>query len=222
MVAATRSGTSLRDRRDAPHPPPVDIRIATAADIDRAAETITLAFAIDPVWEVALRRPDGRVDHHQPYWRTFVAAAQEQGNVWLLDAGAAVAVWIPPGGRELSDDALTELERFNEETLGAVGAREIAELYERFEANHPAAPAHAYLSLLATHPDQRGRGIGQALLAASLGRWDELGMPAYLESTNPANDHRYERAGFRRLGTFRAVRDGAPITTMWRSPATGP
>lgn len=194
----------------------MDIRVAGRADVDRATETIARAFATDPVWELALRRVDGSVEHHRAYWRTFVAAAQEQGGVWLLDEGAAVSVWIPPGGRELSDAATAELERFNEATLGADGAREIAELYDRFEANHPAAPPHAYLSLLATHPDQRGRGIGQALLATNLAWWDELGVPAWLESTNPANDHRYERAGFRRVGGFTAVRDGAPISTMWR------
>jgi GNAT superfamily N-acetyltransferase len=194
----------------------VNARRATRNDIDRSTETITLAFAGDPVWEVALRRADGRTDHHLAYWRIFVEAAHEQGGVWLIDDGAAVSVWIPPAGRELSDEAAARLERFNVEALGMNGAREMAELYERFETNHPPEPAHAYLSLLATHPDHRGRGIGQALLAANLAHWDELGVPAYLESTNPANDHRYERAGFRRVGGFRAVRDDARITTMWR------
>jgi GNAT superfamily N-acetyltransferase len=196
----------------------MDIRVATPADVDRTTETITLAFATDPVWEVALQRADGRVDHHRPYWRTFVAAAIAAGSVWVLDDGAAVAVWIPPGGRELPDDALAELERFNEAALGPAGAREMAELYARFDAGHPAEPPHAYLSLLATHPDRRGGGIGQGLLRATLAAWDEVGVPAYLESTNPANDHRYARAGFRPIGTFQAVRDGAPITRMWRDP----
>ena len=197
------------------------IRIATAADIDRATETITLAFATDPVWEVALRRSDGSVAHHAPYWRIFVAAAQRQGGVHLVDGGAAVAVWIPPGGAELDPVSTAELEAFNERELGATGAREMAELYERFEANHrPPVESHAYLSLLATHPDSRGRGIGQLLLADTLRGWDAAGVPAWLESTNPANDHRYERAGFRRVGGFTAVRDGAPITTMWREPVT--
>jgi ribosomal protein S18 acetylase RimI-like enzyme len=93
----------------------------------------------------------------------------------------------------------------------------MAKLYRQFEANHPSDPPHAYLSLLATHPERRGRGIGQALLVADLERWDGLAVPAYLESTNPANDHRYKRAGFRRVGGFSAIRDDAPITTMWRA-----
>ena len=190
-------------------------RLATSRELDRATETITLAFAEDPVWSVALARPDGAIDHHVPYWRLFVDGAFEQGGIWVLD-DAAVAVWIPPGGRELSEAAITALERFNVASLGEAGARDMAELYERFESNHPPAPPHAYLSLLATHPDHRGKGVGQQLLAQTLAAWDAAGVPAYLESTNPGNDHRYERAGFRRVGGFTTVRGDAPITTMWR------
>ena len=190
-------------------------RLATSRELDRATDTITLAFAEDPVWSVALARSDGRVDHHVAYWRLFVDGAFEQGGIWVLD-DAAVAVWIPPGGHELSEAATAALDRFNVVSLGEAGAREMGELYERFESNHPPAPPHAYLSLLATHPDHRGKGVGQQLLARTLVAWDAAGVPAYLESTNPGNDHRYERTGFRRVGGFKAVRDGAPITTMWR------
>jgi GNAT superfamily N-acetyltransferase len=92
----------------------------------------------------------------------------------------------------------------------------MSELWERFDANHPRDEPHAYLSLLATHPKHQGRGLGQPLLAQDLERWDGAGVPTYLESTNPGNDHRYERAGFGRVGGFRAVLDDAPISTMWR------
>ena len=192
------------------------VRQAGKPDIDPVTETITLAFGGDPVWGPALAPPAGGTDHLAAYWRRFVASSQAQGGLWMLDDGAAVAVWIPPGGLELDEPGLATLEEFNLEVLGPDRARELHELYDRFEANHPTGEPHAYLSLLATHPDHRGRGVGQALLAEILSRWDALGVPSYLESTNPANDHRYERAGFRRVGGFTAVRDDAPISTMWR------
>ncbi len=198
------------------------VRQARAADLDRATETITLAFIDDPVWRVALTSVDGRTGHQAAYWRMFVDGASDQDGVWLLDDGAAVAVWIPPDGQELSDPATEALERYNLEMLGPDGAREMHELYERFEANHPGREPFMYLSPLATHPDHRGRGIGQMLLAETLRRWDERGLPSYLESTNPANDHRYERAGFRRIGGFTSVRDEAPISTMWRTVGGAP
>jgi ribosomal protein S18 acetylase RimI-like enzyme len=192
-------------------------RPARQDEIDTATETVTLAFAADPVWSVALARPDGRVDHHRAYWRRFVESALDQGGLRFIGDAAAVSVWIPPGGTELSATALAALLEFNLESLGDAGGREMSQLYDRFEANHPTDPPHAYLSLLATHPAHRGKGIGQALLAEDLASWDAHGVPCYLESTNPANDHRYERAGFRRVGGFSAVRDSAPITTMWRA-----
>jgi hypothetical protein len=41
-------------------------------------------------------------------------------------------------------------------------------------------------------------------------------MPAYLESSNPANDHRYEAVGFVPVATFQAPGDGPSVTGMWR------
>jgi hypothetical protein len=54
------------------------------------------------------------------------------------------------------------------------------------------------------------------LLADTLARVDATGMPAYLESTNPANNPRYERVGFEATGTFEGYEPGSVITTMWR------
>jgi GNAT superfamily N-acetyltransferase len=90
------------------------------------------------------------------------------------------------------------------------------EVFEAFENAHPNTEEHFYLSLLGTDPLQRGRGIGMALLRETLARIDELGAPAYLESSNPANDERYESVGFERHGEFTLPADGPTVTTMWR------
>jgi predicted GNAT family acetyltransferase len=89
-------------------------------------------------------------------------------------------------------------------------------LFERFEANHPHHEPHYYLSLLGTHPDQRGAGHGMRLLADNLARIDDEGIAAYLESTNPANDARYQRVGFEVVGSFEGYLPGSVITSMWR------
>jgi GNAT superfamily N-acetyltransferase len=193
---------------------------ATAKDVGSVVETLTLAFLHDPVWGLALTRPDGSTAHHAAYWRLYVEGALPYSTVFMTPDASAVSVWLPPGGSDLSDDGEVALERLVETTLEPAAAEAMVELWGRFEANHPRDVPHAYLSLLATHPDHRGHGIGQALLAEDLAHFDAAGVPAYLESTNAGNDHRYERAGFRRVGGFRAVIDGAPISTMWR-PASG-
>ena len=196
---------------------PLLSRPARPAEADHVVQTIALAFEHDPIWRVALAGRDGGNDHHVPYWGLFVTAAMRFGTVRVTDDLGACAVWLPPGADELDADDLERLEALLDRSLAPSALDAIQVLYERFEASRAAQRPHAYLSLLATHPDHRGRGVGQALLAADLAVWDARGVPAYLESTNPANDHRYERAGFRPIGGFDAVLDDARVTAFWRS-----
>jgi hypothetical protein len=60
-----------------------------------------------------------------------------------------------------------------------------------------------------------------ALLADGLARIDAEGLPAYLESSNSANDHRYERLGFGRVGEFKRPDEAVTVSTMWRPPGAG-
>src|ERR1700710_134190 len=176
----------------------MDYSLATLADVDSITETLTLAFSDDPVWGPALARSDGATDHLRPFWRIYVEGAMRVGGQYLTGGGAAIASWTPPGETELSDDQEAELERIAERWLEPATVAALVEITDRFEGAHPHDVPHAYLGLLATHPDHRGHGIAQQLLAENLKDLDARGIPAYLESTNPANDHRYERAGFRR------------------------
>ena len=197
----------------------MDFRVATGADVDAVTETIRLAFLDDPVWGPSLALPDGRADHLDDFWRLYVEGGVRFGTVFVTgDGGIAqsVAVWTPPGETELSEQQEEEITRLINDTLPPDLASKVFELYDRFGAAHPHEIPHAYLGLLATHPDYRGHGIGQQLLAANLEDWDARGIPSYLESTNPANLHRYRRAGFEQHGTFNAVLDDSVITTMWR------
>jgi ribosomal protein S18 acetylase RimI-like enzyme len=191
--------------------------IARPDDLDSVTTCITLAFASDPVWSVALVGRDGRGDHLAAYWRLFVLGAMRFGTVHRTPEGEAVSVWLPPDGTELTPELTNELETLIAGSLAADRVAALHELYDRFETSRAGVPpGHAYLSLLATHPEHRGRGVGQALLADDLAAWDGAAIPAYLESTNPANDHRYARAGFTPVGRFDAVLDDARITAMWR------
>jgi ribosomal protein S18 acetylase RimI-like enzyme len=192
------------------------MRIASPADIDAVTETIALAFATDPTWGPALARADGSTDHHLDYWRIFVEGALPHGAVFLSDDGAAVAVWIPPGEDEMSGEQEEALRQIVIENLAPAAQEAMFALWDRFDSNHPQSEPHAYLSLLATHPDHRGRGIAQALLRENLAGYDAQGLPTYLESTNPANDHRYERVGFAKVGEFAGSVDGTVVSTMWR------
>ena len=205
----------------------MDTRIAGSDDVDAITSTIALAFRDDPVWGPALTAPDGSTGHLERFWRFFVEGAIPHRKVFLRHGqkgeAATVAVWLPPGVVELTEAQEALVDALMQHTLAPDRFAAYQLLWERFATSHPHETPHMYLSLLATHPDHRGRGIGQELLAENLQRFDAEGLPAYLESTNPANDHRYERAGFHRLGDFRSVIDGAAVTTMWRDapPSAG-
>ena len=55
------------------------------------------------------------------------------------------------------------------------------------------------------------------LLAQNLELIDAEHRPAYLESSNPANDRRYASVGFEPIGEVSCPPDGAILTTMWRA-----
>jgi GNAT superfamily N-acetyltransferase len=197
---------------------PVEARVATRAEIPAAVETLARAFYADPVWAWAFPDPERRLRQHRAVWGLVAKAAVGYESAWLSGDCAAVALWIPPGEPELRPEDEARLEGLLAGLLGD-GAGRVLETFERFEAAHPTAEPHYYLSLLATNPDHRGRGLGIGLLAATLEWIDAEGAPAFLESSNPANVPRYERLGFTRRGAFELGEDGPQVIQMWREPA---
>jgi GNAT superfamily N-acetyltransferase len=190
----------------------VETRIATDRDLEPVTQLLAAAFEADPLWGWAF--PD-RADL-ETWWRFNVRSALRFPWVRILGDLAAVAVWIPPGESELTDDEEAEVEPLVERLAGS-RAGEILELLERFERSHPTDRApHYYLSLLGTDPARRGSGFGMALLEQNLALIDAEAKPSYLESSNPGNDPRYERRGFRRIGEFERPDGQSAVATMWR------
>jgi GNAT superfamily N-acetyltransferase len=199
------------DRR----PPAVVARVAEPADAERVTSIMTTSFFGDPTWGPLFGEGDQRRQATRAVFGFMCRSALRFSWLLLSAGGESAAVWIPPGEDELAPDEHGPFEDTIRECCGN-RATAVFEALERFEEARPAAP-HFYLSLLGTHDDSRGRGIGMGLLAENLRRIDTRGMAAYLESTNPANDARYARHGFEPLGSF-TVPTGAGVTTMWREP----
>ena len=195
----------------------LNARVAVAGDLETVSDIMSLAFADDPVWGHSLRTPSGQPEEMAAFWRLWILGAMRYPWVWLWNEGEAASVWIPPGGTDMSADQEAEFDRLATARLGDDGATYLARVMALFDANHPHDEPHYYLSMLATHPAYRGQGVGMALLADNLAHIDAEGMPAYLESSNPANDHRYQRLGFRPVGRFELPHHRATITTMWRA-----
>jgi GNAT superfamily N-acetyltransferase len=186
-------------------------RAATASDLDGLTITLTAAFATDPLWSWAFPDPEDLA----VWWRFCIGSALRYPWVWISGEYAAASVWIPPGGVELTED---EEERAEPLIRDLIGPRcdDVVELLDCFEASHPRNEPHYYLSLLGTHPDRRGEGLGMALLADNLERMDAEGVPSFLESSNPGNNARYERLGFSQVGEFTTPGGERTVATMWR------
>ncbi len=195
----------------------IDVRQAGPADMDAIVETVTAAFFEDPLWGPVFPDRSLRAAQASQLWRLFVESPGLRYPWTFLTGHAdAAAIWVPPGGHELTEEEDAGYDEFLVSFAGRAAADEIQAIGQAFDDAHPTEP-HFYLSLLATNPRARGRGLGMDLVRDGLARIDALRMPAYLESSNPAaNDARYRSVGFEPIGEL-VMPSGHRVTTMWRA-----
>ena len=196
-----------------PHrPAAVGARVAEQEDIPAVTETMALAFYDDPVWGWAFPDAERRLEQHRAVWRLVVESSVSYGWAWLTEGCAAAALWIPPGRPELRPEDEERIGPLLEEAMGD-GAARVLDTFERFDAAHPDDRDHFYLSLLGTHPDRRGKGIGMGLLAETLDRIDASGRRGFPRVLQPGQRPPLRRARLRILRRVRARRrrpDGHP------------
>ena len=192
------------------------MRVAGSDDLEALTAVMTTAFSTDPVWG-PYSFPETHVRPEQPgrFWRAYLEMMLRFPSTLVTEGCEAAAVWIPPGEPELEPAQETELAALLADELGSRQAEIVLAAFAALDDAHPQSEPHHYLSLLGTHSDHRGRGIGMALLGECLEVVDAARSPAYLESTNPANDHRYMRHGFEPHGRIELA-GGQIVTTMWR------
>ncbi len=191
-------------------------RSAHPDELDAVSRCLAGAFFEDPVWgHWAFPDAASRAARLPRLLGCWAEAAISRPWVRVTPEIEAVAVWIPPGVAEMTERQEAEFEDLVDELFGD-RAQQLNDVFSEFDSNHPGDEPHYYLSMLGTHRDHTGQGIGMGLLRGCLAEIDEQGMPAYLESTNPANLPRYEALGFRPRSAF-GPPGGPVITTMWRA-----
>jgi ribosomal protein S18 acetylase RimI-like enzyme len=192
-------------------------RRATDNDASTLSRLFAAAFTSDPIFNWMARPGPRRAQVLEQffYW-LLKTRAIPFGEVWMSADGNVCAAWLPPG-TPASPGGFYEQMRLLPLFVRLCGLPRLlrgSAMADAMEKNHP-HEEHYYLSFIAVAPRLQGLGLGGAMLEATVKRADELGVPAYLENSNPRNTKLYERAGF--VARKNIAPPGAPpLVGMWR------
>ena len=198
-------------------------RRAGVADIERAAQTLSDAFADDPVTRWIGRSDAKRASRRLGMFRHLVRSIGVRGNeLWIADDHSVAALWIPPPLADMKQPLLQELKLLPVliSFTGISGLTRANAFRKASDAHHPKAEPHYYLMTIGVHPQFQGQGLGSAMLEANLAAIDAQMASAYLESSSPKNVPLYRRHGFEVINEFRPRADAPPLWGMWRKART--
>ena len=181
------------------------------------ADDLSAAFSTDPIFNWFLRADARHDSARRKFFSLLIAMGLADGEIFRPETGGAAAIWLPseslgpsPFLQELSI-LPTILQATGFSRLGRMSA-----MRAMMDRHHPKAPPHAYLWFLGVRPEAQGHGVGSRLLAHGLARVDAKGLPAYLESSSPANVPLYRRHGFEVVEVLKARPDAPEMWAMWR------
>jgi ribosomal protein S18 acetylase RimI-like enzyme len=131
------------------------------------------------------------------------------------------AVWLPPGGRHVTPQRLTEVgfvdaaQYMGEQSLERFGAfmDEVAPIHERLVPE-----PHWYLMVLGVDPPYQGRGVGGTLIQPILLRADSERRRCYLETAKERNLAFYRKHGFEVAAEDDIGESGPHVWMMMREP----
>jgi len=190
-----------------------------------AAGALAASHADYPSFRRVFPNPARRGRALRPFFAATVRDAMRFGVVRAALTGSkvlTVAVWLPPGAfpwtarRKLT--AMPYLLR-----VLAADPRHFSK-FTRYGANveraHP-THRHSYLVLAGVHPEAQRQGLGSRLMRNELELADANGIPAYLETADPANVAYYQRFGFTVVDEALELVPGGPTHVAMRRPVGG-
>ena len=190
----------------------LSVKLATAAQLQTVANTMTMAFAADPFNRWYLAEADRYLEHFPKIVEALATPAIAAEACYLTDNHGGAAIWYPPG--VTLDEALAG------EIFGNVVPAEIGDTFfkvmEAFDTYHPHDDDCWYLPLIGVDAGMQGKGLGGTLMNHVVTLLDEKGALGYLESSNPQNIPLYQRYGFEIMG--RIEFEGAPLVTPMLRP----
>ncbi len=191
--------------------PPKIIK-ATPEDRETCVDIVVAAFIADPMLRWMMPDVSNYLKNAHAGMDAFAGNAVEHGNSFYIEGNKGVVLWLPPGV-EQDEEAM-------QETMGSSADMEmlpdLMQVMEEVQSYHPKEP-HWYLPTIGVDPAYQGMGLGAALMKESLKAVDADRLPAFLESSNPANVSLYMRHGFEPLA--QCQRGKGPVMTPMLRPA---
>ena len=198
------------------------VRLAVRTDLEEMRKTLVDAFMGDPVSSWIYPDESQRRDCLTEWYELTLLAGLRSGHTYTASRNRAVAIWSPPAVPQMFD--------WNREGVAIadmlkrhLGSRTqfVMESLMAIENAHPREVPHFYLAMLGTSPSMQGQGLGGTLLDNVLGRCDDEGWPAYLETSLERNVKFYRTRRFEVTGET-CLPDGPPVWFMWREPQVQP
>jgi GNAT superfamily N-acetyltransferase len=197
----------------------VDVTDLRPDRFDEASVVMADAFMDDPGWSAV--GPDDPARLHRYIRRVcrgvLKVSARRGGRVWQVEHdGQTVGVlssldpgqWPPPQLPALVAQALGPV------LAGPAVLWRSLNADQAMHAGHPPEP-HVFVWMLTVAPAAQRAGVGRALLSTAIARAEELGVPTYLDTANPANLPYYASFGFQQTGE-RAMPRGSTLWFMFR------
>lgn len=199
------------------------VRRPESGELTTVAAAYNHANANDPVlcWIIPDEDARGQMMSSTEQTAAWMRAMLRTGDVAIAadtaDRVLGVSLWeFVEGGDSSSHLGSEEHLAVIDSAYGPYAPR-MKELTTLALERRPLQERHWYLEQIVVAPDQRGAGIGGALLRHHLARIDAEGLPAYLEASDPRNQVFYERHGFRPVGDpIELPDDGPRLQPMWR------
>jgi ribosomal protein S18 acetylase RimI-like enzyme len=200
-----------------PEPPILEL---SSGDLPNVANLLAEAFQNDPLWLKYLPNPATRGQLLRKFFRVFVTYALHYGKVMGIkdphdpNLLQAVLIWYPPGRGKVSSWGMIRsgILRLVFGPLGKffIAGRHFFAHSDRLHELH-APPTHYYLSLLSVSPNCQGNGLAGKLMRSQLKLFASENIPAYLETSNPANVPIYQHLGFTMKEDFVVPESGIHI-----------
>lgn len=200
---------------------PPHVRLSREAEIDAISALLSDAFVNEDGLNYWLKQGPKK-DHARK--RFFDVAVRDAINpkrdLWIAESEGerlGAAIWLAPGLKSFDWSFLEELTYtplfFS--IAGIKGMGRARQLGAKLTQYHPQQP-HAHLAFLGVAPAAQGKGVGSAILKATLAPLDAQGTAAYLEASDERNVALYLRHGFEVTGEFDLP--GLHFWTMLRQP----